>query len=805
MSEAAKLYRYMIKRLISLIFFVALTAAAAMGQTFDSSTDISKLTDAQIQKISTEMKKNGYTMTQVEAMGKSRGMTDKQLSDLKTRLEEYEKKASEAKKTAATTTSSLEALMTDAEQDEKSVFEITEKDKMIFGFSLFNNSELTFEPNLNIPVPDGYILGPGDEVMIDIWGQSEMSYDLIVSSNGSIEIPELGPVNVSGVSFKDAKSRIETRLRSIYSDLGGRTSVSITTGQLRTINVNVMGEVYLPGTYTVSGAATLFNVLYLSGGPNTNGSFRNVQLIRNGKVVAKLDVYDFLLKGNASVNVPLYNNDIVMIPTYQKRVAVGGAFKRTGYFEAIEGETVKDIIDYAGGFQPNALTDHVNLTRVGKYGMEFLDVNETTATSVTINSGDSVSVAAVDPERLYNAVTITGGVMAQGAYGYKPGMKLSDLLRLSGGLVENAFLNRGVITRMKDDYTLESLNFNVADLAAGRCDVELKDRDDVLIATIDDLRQAPNISIKGSVNKPGTFPYRDNITVGDLILLAGGLTVDASILNVEIVHRLTDEVADTSVYTLADHQLVNITRDLNLQDEGNSVKLEPYDVVTIRNHPSAGAKGTVRITGEVLFAGTYELLTKNDNIKSIIERAGGLTPNAYLAGAKLYRIYSQTARERLLRQAIAQKLDTLNWDSKTMNFESVSIDFNALMNGGEDLILQDGDEIEIPCKSETMVIAGQVLNPISLLWTGDVSARKCIKMAGGFTPQADKKRTYVIYADGHAETVRHILFFRRYPKMKPGCYVNVPEKPFKEGMTITQTVSLSSSILTLALIVISLF
>jgi len=807
------IYKPLLGVIISFLGFIVVNA-----QTIDVSkyknTDVSSLSDEQIKKIATEMSKRGYTIDQVEVLAKAQGASDKQINDLKKRLANS--------KFSTTTTSDFSSKVdmglnsfNDYESDELSMSEkaaihTTKQDTLVFGYSLFNNSKLTFEPNLNIPTPDGYILGAGDVIIIDVWGQSQMSYELTVSVNGNIDIPLAGPVYVAGITISDARNRILAKLKNIYGDLGNTTTASIHTGTLRTISVNVMGEVFAPGTYTVSGAASLFNVLYLSGGPTYNGSFRNIQLIRNGKVVATLDVYDFLLNYNSEVNVPLYNGDIIMIPTYQKRISVGGEFKRTGYFEAKEGETIDDIIRYAGGYTPNALIENLKLIRQGRIGKEFKDVTD--PTSIAVMNGDSISVPKANDRRCDNVVYITGGgVFNQGGYEYTDGMKLSELLQKAGGLVENAFLMRGVITRFNDDYTLQSLNFNVADLAAGKYDLTLKNNDKILISTIDEMRDAPVLTIKGAVRNGGVFDYRDNITLGDLILLAGGLTSDASTSSVEIVRKLPYEMAETNNTDVATEQYVNITRDLKLDDDGNSFALQPFDIVTVHEYLSAHFGGTITISGEIRFAGTYEMISKNDNIMTIIERAGGLTEAAYLKGARLYRKVKLGPKEQIIkrRQVMAQSVDTARASALAdfdNTYELVSIDLASIMKNPQnysDLKLQDGDEIVIPSRQQTVRVSGQVLNPVSLTWSKRQSARKFIRNAGGFATRAKKNKTFVVYPDGHAEATRHFLFIKNYPTVEAGCEIVVPERA-PRNTSVSQVVGLTSSIVTVAALVVSL-
>ncbi|MBP5364972.1 MAG: SLBB domain-containing protein [Bacteroidales bacterium] len=805
------------KRIVLLLLvFVSLCATAQ--QLFDiqryRNADFSKIPEQQVKQISSALEQRKITFSQARGALKAQGLSEKQLSDLERRLKRYSKPDKNNTTNKTTKSANSQTPNTAVEFDalsEKGRFLATHEDSLIFGFSLFNNDRLTFEPSLNIPVTDEYILGPGDEIIIDIWGLSSQSYELEVSSSGSIEIPIVGPVYVSGLSLRDAKRSIEGRLKTIYSDLGNKTSASIKTGKLRTVKVNVLGEVFLPGTYTVSGASSLFNVLYLSGGPNRNGSFRNIQLIRNGRIITTLDVYDFLLNGKSSVNVPIYDNDIIMVPTYQKRVAVGDNFKRTGYFEAKEGETVADLIRYAGGYNPSSQPDKLELYSVGKKGIEMRSFADDVAANVILNNGDSISVKAISFDRIDNMLTIEGSVFVPGNYEFTEGIKLSQLITQAGGLTENAFLNRGVITRLKDDYTLESLNFNVADVASGSYDLVLKAGDKVLISSIDDMRTAPVVEIKGSVLSPGIFEYRENLTLGDLILLAGGLSEESSTKNVEVARRLPYEEAEKNTESVANGIYVTITRDLNLSDESNSFALKPFDVVTVRAIPTAGFSGTVTISGEVMFAGTYELLNKSDNISSLIKRAGGLTSNAFVDGARLYRKVVLSEKEKIIKyNQMKDNVDTTTMSIDQFfaddNYELVSTDLRSILlnpNGETDLQLRDGDEIVIPQRSQTVKVSGVVLNPVSMTYMGRKSAKKYVKSSGGFGPKAKKGKTFVIHANGEADATSHFLFFRHYPKVLPGSEVVVPEKPERDGIRVSEVVSITSTLATIAVLLIT--
>lgn len=801
-------------RKLFLLLIVTMTMAALAAQQIPDikkyiKTDISKVPDNQIRQFSNELQKRGITFNQAKLMLKSEGMSDKQINELEKRLLNINNnvKSKQNVNNQSQNQTTKETYLT----SQKNMFVATKQDSLIFGFSLFNNEKLTFEPSLNIPVTDDYILGAGDEILIDIWGLSSQSYDLIVSSTGSIEIPIVGPVFVSGQTLRDARKNIESRLKTIYSDLGNRTSASIKIGQLRTINVNVLGEVFAPGTYTVSGASSLFNVLYLSGGPNHNGSFRNIQLIRNGRIVSTLDVYDFLLNGKASVNVPIYDNDIIMIPTYQKRIYVSGDFKRNGYFEAKEGESVANMIKYAGGVTPAAQINSIELYSIGSHGRELKTITLENASSILLANGDSLSIKTINTERIDNILTIEGAVFSPGNYEYKSGIKLSQLIQMAGGLTENVFKNRGVITRLKDDYTLESLNFNVENVINGTYDVQLKSGDNILIASIDDIRTEPSVTLKGYVKNPSVFEYRENLTLGDLILLAGGLIEKSSIQNVEIVRQLSYEEADTSLSIIANGNYVTITRDLNIENEGNSYILQPFDIVTVRSIPTANFSGTVTITGEVRFSGTYELMNKNDNITSLIKRAGGFTENAFIEGARLYRRVSLSEKEKLIKQnQLISNNDTSTIDIdnylSTNSYELVSIDLKDFISNesnSKSLQLLDGDEIVVPKKMQTVRVSGQILNPSSTIYIGKKSAKKYIMNSGGFASRAKKNKTFVIHANGQAEATSHFLFFRHYPRVQPGSEIVVPEKPERQGASVAQLVSITSSLVTIAVLLIS--
>ncbi len=809
---------------LSLSLAVALTlfslhevSAQTTQKTNYSSINVGSIPEEQIKTQALKLQKAGVTLDDALAQAKAKGATPTQLTQLRHRLARYLSNSSTATDrriaNQSQTSSSFDmfgqqdANLFDNEADSDTQPLYTREDSLLFGFDIFNRKGLTFEPSSNMAVGDSYIIGIGDQIDIDIYGSAEQSYQLTVAKDGTLSIPMVGPVRVGGLPMVDAKTAILAKMKTIYSDMGSRSNASIRLAQANPVKVSVIGEAFKPGTYTVSAASSLFNILYLSGGPTRNGSYRDIQLIRGGRVIAHLDVYDFLVNGKNDVNVSLADGDIVMIPTYIKRVMTGGAFKRVGYFEAKEGETVSDLIRYAGGFTPRAQSNHIGMFRVGKYTTEYMDVKD--PASVQLASGDSVVVNSIDEKRIDNAVTVEGAVFAPGTYEFAEGMKLSSLIAQAGGLTENAFLTRGVITRYKEDYTLEALNFNVLDVKNGLTDIDIKSGDVVTIASIDDMRQQRTVTLSGEVQMPGVYEYRDNLTLGDVIVLANGLTENAQMDNVEIVRQIDENDDNYDVEHARELRTVIITRDLSLDGKGdNSFLLKPYDQIFIRTKGSVNVGGSITIRGAANNPGSYGLTNNYVTLSQISAWCGGFTSCADIEAARIYRPIIITPEERSIkmRQSIARG-DTLFYlQENGIEYDFVAIRLkDAINNPGSaaDIYLRNGDILEIPSTSQTVRISGTVQTPTSMIWVDGWNAKKYIKHSGGFGPRAYKKLTYVVHANGESESVRHILFFRKYPKVRPGSEVVVPQKP-EPKLQAPAYVSMGSTLVSMAAIIVTL-
>lgn len=803
--------------LLAALMLVVATATVAQEVDY-SRIDVSKLPETQIKTYATKLSKSGLTLDDVLEQAKERGATTAQLSQIRSRLSRYMSNSSSRTTTRTkTTTSALPTSDPTATAGDPYAtgaqapaverrYEFTDEDKKLFGFDFFNRDGLTFEPSANMAVSDSYIVGVGDEVDIDIYGAAEQYYELSVASDGTLNIPMVGPVRVGGLTLSDARQAIMSRLRAIYSDMGGRTNASIRLALAKPVKVSVIGEAFMPGTYTVSASASLFNVLYLSGGPSSKGSYRDIQLIRGGRIVAHLDIYDFLVNGRNDVNVGLADGDIVMIPPYIKRIMTGGAFKREGYFEAKEGETAADLIRYAGGFTPHAMRDHMGVFRVGKYTTEYLDIHDPGA--VTLQSGDSLVVAQVDKQRIDNIVTANGALFAPGNYEWTEGMTLRQLLGRAGGVKENAFMTRGVISRYKDDYTLEALNFNVLDVWNGVTDMPLKSGDEVTVASIDEMREFRTVTLGGEVQYPGEYEYRDNLTLGDLLVLANGLTENASTNNVEIVRRLGDDGAFDAEGNAREVRSVVITRDLALEKDGNSFALMPFDQVFVRTKSTANIGGSVTLSGAFLNPGNYGLTSNSVRLSDMVFRCGGFTERADIESARIYRPLriSDTERNIKLRQSSAHGDTVFYLQSGVQAYDFVSIRIkDALASPGStaDIYLADGDQLVVPERSQTVRVAGIVQSPTSVVWQKGWDAKDYIDMAGGFGGRAHKRKTYVVHANGESESVRHFLFFRRYPDVRPGSEVVVPLKPERE-ITAPAIISMSSTLVSMSAIIVTL-
>lgn len=694
----------------------------------------------------------------------------------------------------------------------------------VFGREIFSNKNLSFEPDLNIPTPKNYILSAGDELLINVWGDSELNLKLKISSEGIILIPGLGPVSVSGLTVEAAENRIRQELGRIMSTLSGNTDgantfVSVSLSQIRSIKVNIVGEVIAPGTYTLPSFATLFNALYAAGGINEIGSLRGIKVYRNSKEVASLDVYDYLLNGKYDTNIRLEENDMIIIPPYDQLAVVRGKVKRNRIFEMKKGETLQQLLNMTGGFTGDAYTKDVRIKRKADSRYQIATVTEDKYPSFIMMDADSLMVDSVIP--FYeNRLTITGAVWRPGEYELSPTVNsVKELVKQAAGLKGDEFAGRAQITRLNEDFTTTVIAVDIRGILSGVSpDVELKPEDQLYIPSLFDLREPYTIKVSGAVNFTDTvLPYRKSLTVEDAIMMAGGLKESAATVNVEVARRIKDTKAEQNSNQTA--KVFNFTLNDNLgllpadgKTSGTIFTLEPFDEVYVRYSPGYKEQQVIRIDGEITFAGDYVLAVKNSRLSDIIAKAGGITPDAYVKGASLKRKLTEDEMRRLETlmelSSNKQSRDSVALSLENIKDYSVGIDLEkALANPGtaHDVVLRDGDKLYIPQLQSTVKINGAVTYPNSVTYTKGMSAGDCLSQAGGYNDIA-RKYPIVIYMNGKvATTKKSFIFFKRYPKIEPGCEIVVPTKTQRDRKTgLAEVLSIASSTTSMAAMVTSI-
>ena len=694
----------------------------------------------------------------------------------------------------------------------------------VFGREIFSNKNLSFEPNPNVPTPKGYVLSAGDELLINVWGDSELNLKLKVSPEGTILIPNLGPVSVSGLTIETAENRIRQELGRIMSTLSGDTDgantfVSVSLSQIRSIKVNIVGEVVAPGTYTLPSFATLFNALYAAGGVNEIGSLRGIKVYRNSKEVAKLDVYDYLLNGKYNTNIRLEENDMVIVSPYDQLAVVRGKVKRNRIFEMKKGETLQQLLNMAGGFTGDAYKKDVRIKRKADSRYQIATVTEDKYPTFAMMDGDSLLVDSVIP--FYeNRLTVTGAVWRPGEYELNGTVHtVKGLINQAAGLKGDEFTGRAQITRLNPDFTTTVVAVDIRGILNGTSpDIELKPEDILNIPSLFDLREPYTIKVSGAVNYVDTvLPYRNNLTVEDAIMMAGGLKESAATVNVEVARR----IKDTKTYENSNRTAEVFNFELNdnlglISVDGknsNSVfTLEPFDEVYVRFSPGYQEQQVVKVNGEITFSGDYVLAEKNSRLSNIIAKAGGITPDAYVKGASLKRQLTEDEMRRLetLLQLSSNKQsrDSVALSLENIKNYSVGIDLEkALANPGSahDVVLRDGDELYIPQLQSTVKINGAVTYPNSVTYTEGMSVGNCLSQAGGYNDIA-RKYPIVIYMNGKVATTKKcFIFFKRYPKVEPGCEIVVPTKTQRDRKTsLAEVLSIASSTTSMAAMVTSI-
>ncbi len=857
--------------LVVLTFFAYAPLAVAqptnLAQQDLSKIRVDQLSDAQIAQYLERAEAQGVTDQQIESQAIIRGMSRTEVSKLMSRIRRVRQTGG---RTAGASGSRGGGMMAGQDTSQYSQRDaeldlISEEERKIFGFELFNTEELSFEPSLNLATPQNYQVGPGDELSVNIWGASRQNYPLEVNRDGTVTLDNLGPVYVNGFTIDEAEQTIINRLSEIYAGLRGsrerpaNTFAEVTLGQVRSIKVNVVGEVRRPGTYTVSSLASPFNLLYLSGGPSRIGSFRNIEVERGGEVVATLDVYDYLVGGQKSRYVSLQDQDIIRVVPYDTRIELVGEVKRPGYYEMKKQESLREAIRFGGGFSDQAYTHRLKIARKTSRARRILDVAEDELGTVTPHNGDVVTIDSI-LDRFENRVEVLGAVFRPGEYALTEGLTVGALVKKAEGLREDAFTSRALVYRRGDDLSTTVQSVDLQGVLTGRAEDVLLQREDVLrVYSIFDLEEEFSVNIDGEVQAPGEFPYMRGMTLEDLVAMAGGVKESASRARVEVARRMNttgaDQEAEGERLETAETFQFRVDKNLTLGEADATFTLMPYDRVFVRRSPGYEEQQMVYVRGEVQYPGTYVLKNKNERISDLIARAGGLTSYAYQPGAQLIRLNPAFYEELVIKQEIVrdslqalryqQRLNRLNeregqssssdrnGNTGSRRYESsydyveddllteeiivpkykmdesetqrIGIELQSILSQPKsryDLRLVDSDTLHVPRELETVKMTGQLLYPISSRYDQRKSFKNYIADAGGFSEDADRRKAYVVYANGSADRTRSFLFFKNYPEVRPGAEIVVPQKANRVRMSPQAWVGIGSGLASLAFTIV---
>lgn len=766
----------------------------AKYERYKDNKGMGNLTDENLPQTDDRLRKNNAK----EKDSKEKDFSNLKLQDTKEKIKTYDKKNNNFLEME----NELGTFMpTDSIKLLKELLAERDKEKRkVFGRDIFNNKELSFEPNMNISTPQKYVLGAGDAVIIDIYGASQKTINSTVSPDGDITIEGFGPVKVAGLTVEQANARLKNQLGARYSS----SKIRLTVGQTKTIMINVMGEVSTPGTYTLSAFATVFHALYMAGGVNDLGTLRNIKVYRQNKLVSVVDIYDYILNGKLTGNIRLTDNDVIVVGPYDCLVTVTGKVKRPMIYEMKKNESVGTLLKYAGGFTGDAYRKAVRLLRKTGRELSVYNVGEFDFNTFHIADGDSIGVDSI-LNRYENKIEIKGAVFRPGFYNIgKDIHSVRTLIEHAEGLTEDAFTNRAIIHRMKEDRTLEVIAVDVKGILKGTvADIPLKKNDVLFIPTKSESQTQKTLTIHGEVHYPGVYVYADNETLEDLVLQAGGLKDKASTVKVDVSRRIVNPKA-LSTDSLISHTFTFALKDGFVIDGTSGFTLLPFDEVYVRKSPGYSEQQNVEVVGNVMFAGTYTLSTKNERLSDVIKKAGGVTDLAYVKGARLERRITPDERLRmntLLKMAERQNSKKDSLDTKKLNigdtyFVGIELDKALKEPGGDaDIVLREHDRIIVPEFNGTVKISGEVMYPNTVSFEKNKSVRWYINQAGGWGNRAKRNHTYIIYMNGTVAKKSYKT------KVRPGCEIVVPTKPEKGGNSLAQWLSIGTSVASIATMV----
>ena len=799
-----------------LLVFALFQSEALMAQDLLRGTDLSTvkvdyLSDSDIAKLKAQLQSNNTTIEQVEPLVLAKGMSSTEYAKLKIRL----KSQMTVAPTGVSNTDVYDEKKGELSRKQEEIINKKVKDtlnSLVFGSELFDNPDLNFEPNLKLATPVNYVVGPGDELQISVYGVQEYNATLPVSMEGKVNIQYVGQISVSGMTIEAATQKIKGAISKVYSTVAsGQSQVSISLSRIRTIKVTIIGSKQ-PGNYSISSLATVYNALFLGGGPGKNGTYRNIELLRNNKVYKKVDIYNFLVNGDQSDNVGLKDNDVIRIPAYSQRVTLEGQVKRPGIFEMKSGETFKDLLSFASGFNEFAYTASVNVLQKTSKDFKVKDISSSEYGSYKPLAGDVFRISKI-LNRFENRIKIEGAVFRPEIYSFYEGMRISDLVAQADGLKEDAYMDRATIVRTKADLTTEVTNVNLSEALSGNtaANIYLQKEDIVTVYSILDFKEDYKVTIDGEIMKPGIYEFHDSLTLNDLLVQAGGLTGSAS-KRVEIARMIKSDVinnADTKRV-----QLFNLEIIPENNEQIKNFTLQAFDVVNIRRMAVYEKPEMVTVSGAVNYTGKYVLANKKEKIYDVIQRAGGLTALANVDGVKIKRpiqakqiedlknVNLNLGKQDSLQNKLTKKL------KEDLKYATIPVDWRNIVEDPTDktnVTLFAGDEIEVSVINESVKVMGNVLLTSEIPYHRGKGFNYYLESVGGTDAKGWKKKAYIIYPNGKAAVSTTFFFIRSYPKVLPGSQIVVPEKPEVRKMSTGEWVSIGSVITSLALLIVTAF
>jgi len=775
-SEIAMFSKVRLLLTIVLLCFTSIVIAQLPNNM--SKVKSADITDAQLQEFISKAQSSGLSEDQVIQELQRRRMPAMEIDALKSRI------------TALLSPSKSQSSSASIHQSRSSVPVQTPEQQVskssVFGSELFSNPSLSFEPDLRLPTPKNYTLGPDDKILLDVYGVNLSQQNLTVNAEGSVYVKYAGPIQVNGLTIEEASKIINSRLSKFYPAIAsGQTKAILSLTGIRAIKVMVLGAVKKPGTYSLSSLATLFNALYVSGGPAENGSFRNIELVRNNKTIVVADLYDFLLNSNQKANVRLMDNDVIKIPFAKTQIDIVGEVNRPSIFEMQPNETLQDAINFAGGYKSNAFKGRITGLRNTDFDRLILDISKDSITKFLPQNGDSYTIGSII-NKFQNRLVIEGAVFKPGNYSLdNSGGTVLGLLKKAEGLREDAYTGRAIVVRTKDDLTKEIISINLT-TDSGKNFI-LQKEDVLQVSSIFDIKDNFTVNINGAVRNPGIYSYNDSFSLKTLILKAGGFAENATGAGIEIARRKRNVEVNNPQSPIV--EIIRIDdNDMDLSNPLNDIQLKPFDIITVKVDPYYKSQISVAITGEILNPGAYTLTSRVEKISDLIKRAGGTLYTANIDGARLVRVNKLYENEIALAQKIAQSSahDSSNVVTSTVakQYNEVAIDLQKIIHnpGGEDdILLEEGDRIEIPATNNMITIAGEVFSPLIVSYDANKKLRDYLSDAGGITKSGNKKRVFIVYPNGKAARTKKILgIFRQYPVVKAGSKIFVPKEPEKK-------------------------